>query len=148
MQFHLKTMACSLVLCAFGACVPAQQSAKPSAAAANPTTKPARQVTKQSLFKAQHFDQTAISPTGSAWRVEILSDEEGAPTGKQDIYVQEVSGSGKPIRVTAGAPATHSNEGHVAWSPDSRKIAFISDAIESGRLQLYVAGATGGVRTN
>ena len=145
MQFHLKYMACSLVLCAFGACVPAQQSSKPSAAAANPTAKLARQVTKQSLFKAQHFDQTAISPDGKrvAW-VEILSDEEGAPTGKQDIYVQELSGSGKPIRVTAGAPATHSNEGNVAWSPESKKIAFISDAINSGRPQLYVASATGG----
>jgi dipeptidyl aminopeptidase/acylaminoacyl peptidase len=98
----------------------------------------------QSLFKAQHFDQAAISPDGKhvAW-VETRTDAEGAPTGKHDIFVQDLSSAGKPMRVTAGAPAAHSDEGNVAWSPDSKNIAFLSDALKSGQAQLYVASASG-----
>ena len=145
MQFYLKKLACSLVLCAFGTCLPAQQTAMPSAAPAKPGAKPAATETKQSLFKAQHFDQAAISPDGKrvAW-VEIRADEDGAPTGKQDIFVQDASAAGKPIRVTAGGPTSHFNEGNIAWSPDSKRIAFISDAVKSGQPQLYVSNEGGG----
>ncbi len=138
MQFHFKELAFALGLCAFSTGVLGQQGSKPA-------VKPAAEKTKQSLFRAQNFDQVAISPDGKrvAW-VEIRADEEGAPTGKQDIYVQETSAGGKPARVTAGAPAAHLNEGNVAWSPDSKKIAFLSDAVISGQPQLYVASAGGG----
>jgi len=145
MQFDLKKLAITLGLCAFSTSVVAQQDSKPTSTAAKPTAKPAAQEPTQSLFKAQHFDQAAISPNGNrvAW-VEIRADEEGAPTGKQDIYMQETSAAGKPVRVTAGAPAAHFNEGNVAWSPDSKQIAFISDAVKSGQPQLYATGASGG----
>src|SRR6266481_8995789 len=138
MQIHFKVMAFALGLCAFSTSLLGQQGSKPAA-------KPAAEKTKQSPFRAQNFDQVAISPDGKrvAW-VEIRADEEGAPTGKQDIYVQEASAQGKPVRVTAGAPAAHLNEGNVAWSPDSKKIAFLSDAVISGQPQLYVASAGGG----
>src|SRR5689334_13995530 len=52
MQFRLKKPVIVLALCAFGSCMFAQQSAKPAARG------------KQSLFKAQHFEQAAISPDG------------------------------------------------------------------------------------
>ena len=138
MQFHFKELAFALGLCAFSTGVLGQQGSKPAA-------KPAAEKTKQSLFRAQNFDQVAISPDGKrvAW-VEIRADEEGAPTGKQDIYVQETSAGGRPVRVTAGAPAVHFNEGNVAWSPDSKKIAFLSDAVISGQPQLYVASVSSG----
>ena len=138
MQIHFKVMAFALGLCAFSTSLLGQQGSKPAA-------KPAAEKTKQSPFRAQSFDQVAISPDGKrvAW-VEIRADEEGAPTGKQDIYVQETSVGGKPVRVTAGAPAAHLNEGNVAWSPDSKKIAFLSDALISGQPQLYVASVSSG----
>src|ERR1700686_2663031 len=106
MQFNLKNFALTLGLCVFGTCVLARQSSKPTSAATKPAAKPAPQETKQSLFKAQHFDQAAISPDGKhvAW-VEIRADEEGAPTGKQDIFLQDLSAADKPMRVTAGAVA-------------------------------------------
>jgi len=145
MHFRFEKMVCALALCASGTFLLAQQSAGETSPEAKPVARPAAQQTKQSLFKAQHFDQAAISPDGNhvAW-VEIRTDEEGAPTGKQDIYIQEISAAGKPARVTAGAPASHFNEGSVAWSPDSKRIAFLSDAETSGQLQLYVTGASGG----
>jgi len=138
MQIHFKVMAFALGLCAFSTGLLGQQGSKPAA-------KPAAEKTKQSPFRAQNFDQVAISPDGKrvAW-VEIRADEEGAPTGKQDIYVQETSAGGKPVRVTAGAPAAHLNEGNVAWSPDSKQIAFLSDAVISGQPQLYVASVSSG----
>jgi dipeptidyl aminopeptidase/acylaminoacyl peptidase len=145
MKFHLKEVGFTLGLCVFGSCVFAQQYAKPAPAATNPGAKPAALATKQNLFKAQHFDQAAISPDGKrvAW-VETRADEDGAPTGKQDIFVQEVSAAGNPIRVTAGTPTGHFNDGNIAWSPDSKQIAFISDAGKSGQQQLYVTSANGG----
>jgi dipeptidyl aminopeptidase/acylaminoacyl peptidase len=145
MRILLKKLAFALSLCAFSGCVFAQQGGKPAPPATKPGAKPPAQLSKPSLFKAQHFDQAAISPDGKrvAW-VETRAGEDGAPTGKQDIFVQEVSVSGKPIRVTAGAPNTHFNEGSVAWSPDSKQIAFLSDAGKSGQPQLYVTSASGG----
>ncbi|HXM91295.1 MAG TPA: prolyl oligopeptidase family serine peptidase, partial [Candidatus Dormibacteraeota bacterium] len=35
-------------------------------------------------------------------------------------------------------------EGNVAWSPDSKRVAFLSDAVKAGQRQLYVAQVTGG----
>jgi len=138
MQIHFKVMAFALGLCACSTSLLGQQGSKPAA-------KPAAEKTNQSPFRAQNFEQVAISSDGKrvAW-VEIRADEEGAPTGKQDIYVQETSAEGKPVRVTAGAPAAHLNEGNVAWSPDSKQIAFLSDAVISGQPQLYVASVSSG----
>jgi len=108
------------------------------------TAKPADQAAKASPFVAQRFEQAAISPDGKrvAW-VEIRADAQGSPTGKKDIHVADSSGTGKPIRLTAGASAAHFDEGDVAWSPDSKRIAFLSDAAKSGQLQLYVSSASG-----
>lgn len=135
MQFYLKKFAVGACLCAFSICALAQQGEKKASA----------QATKQSLFKAQHFDQAAIAPDGKrvAW-VEVRGDADGAPTGKRDIFLQDISPAGKPMRVTAGASTAHFNEGNVAWSPDSRQVAFISDAAKSGHSQLYVSNANGG----
>ena len=135
MQFCLRKVVYTVALWALGTCALGQETSKPTA-----------HEVKQSLFKAQHFDQAAISPDGKhvAW-VEIRGDADGAPTGKQDIYVQNVSATGGPIRVTAaGGPAAHFNEGNVAWSPDSKRIAFTSDAVKSGQPQLYVTNLSGG----
>jgi dipeptidyl aminopeptidase/acylaminoacyl peptidase len=145
MQFILRKLVFTLGLCAFGTCLPAQQSPKPSTAPAKSPAKAAAQESKQSLFKTQHFDQAAISPDGKrvAW-VEIRGDTDGAPTGKQDIFVQDVSAAGKPMRITSGALTAHFSEGGIAWSPDSKRIAFLSDAAKSGQPQLYVTSASGG----
>jgi dipeptidyl aminopeptidase/acylaminoacyl peptidase len=54
--------------------------------------------------------------------------EETGP-GKSEVRVDDVKlGAGEAV----------------AWSPDSRQVAFLSDREKSGQLQLYVAGVPGG----
>ncbi len=145
MQFNAGKMAVVLGLCVSSSCVVSQESSKPGAVATRTAVKPVAREAKQSLFAVQHFDQAAISPDGKrvAW-VEIRADAEGAPTGKQDIYIADSSAAGKAMRLTAGAPTAHFNEGNLAWSPDSKSIAFLSDAAKAEQPQLYVSGASGG----
>src|ERR1700719_1566506 len=86
------------------------------------------------LFAAKTFDQTAISPDAQqvAW-VEVTK-------GGSAIFISATTG-GAPRRITAGGKS----ESAVAWSPDSKQIAFLSDAgAKSGQTQLYVVSAAGG----
>src|SRR5215469_8195156 len=117
-------------LCVFGGCFVAGQESKPAA------------TEKKNSLLARRFAQVAISPDGKrvAW-VEIRDDAQGAPTGKKDIFIVDVSGAGKPVRLTAGTGAVHFDEGDVAWSSDSKRIAFLSDAAKAGQFELYVSDA-------
>jgi dipeptidyl aminopeptidase/acylaminoacyl peptidase len=92
------------------------------------------------------FEQTAISPDGTkvAW-VENLAGKDGAPDGHTAIYLAGLQSTEGPARVSAAARGARENiknvqraEGSLAWSPDSTKLAFLSDALRPGQLQLYV----------
>ena len=89
--------------------------------------------TISTLFGAKTFDQTAISPDGRqvAW-VENVKDGSA-------IYVTAIGG-GTPRRITANGQS----ESAVAWSPDSKQIAFLSDAAKPGQPQLYISSAVSG----
>jgi dipeptidyl aminopeptidase/acylaminoacyl peptidase len=73
------------------------------------------------------FDQVAISPDGS--QVAWIESQGGGR-----IFVRPIS-AGNPRRISAGPSAS---EGDLAWSPDSRQLAFLSDASERGQPQVYV----------
>jgi dipeptidyl aminopeptidase/acylaminoacyl peptidase len=85
------------------------------------------------LWAGKTFDQTAISPDGKqvAW-------VENAKDGSA-IFVSVIAG-GTPRRVTGGG----GSESAIAWSPDSKQIAFLSDAGNPGQPQLYVVSAGAG----
>ena len=89
--------------------------------------------TIEALFAARTFLQVSISPDGSrvAW-------VEGMPNGDSTIRVAELNRPTEPIRITASPDYSNHAEGHVAWSYDSRQLAFLSDAGSVGQLQLYV----------
>ena len=96
------------------------------------------------LSATHRFEQTAISPDGKkvAW-VEDIITKRGVSTGDTVIYVAEIGGKNPPKRISAAvADALHA-EGSVAWSPDSKKLAFLSDAAKAGQLQLYIMDAAG-----
>ena len=96
------------------------------------------------FFSARMFEQTAISPDGKtvAW-VETLAGKDGSPGGGSAIYVTEL-GNLAPARISAGSGATPHSEGSVAWSPDSKRLAFVSDAASPGQAQLYLWSAGDG----
>ncbi|HEX3530323.1 MAG TPA: hypothetical protein VH988_24945, partial [Thermoanaerobaculia bacterium] len=94
------------------------------------------------LFSTRTFSQVALSPDGAlvAW-VESLHDPEGAagqPTGKTAIYVADPRAPQGRRRIMAKA-GSDADEGHLAWAPDSRRLAFLSDAASPDQPQLYLA---------
>jgi len=148
-----------LILCAahptFSQESPAQQSSgtKQSAearlaAVAKPNASGPAQDILNTLSATHRFEQTAISPDGKkvAW-VEDIITKRGVSTGDTVIYVADLESKNPPKRISAAvADAIHA-EGSVAWSPDSKKIAFLSDAAKAGQLQLYVMDAAGPARS-
>jgi dipeptidyl aminopeptidase/acylaminoacyl peptidase len=95
----------------------------------------------QALYVVHDFSQTAISPDGTQvlW-VENQSSSGGRGT---TIWVADVSAPSHPYRITAATNAP-AYETQAVWSPDSKRIAFLSDAASPGQLQLYVAEVGGG----
>src|SRR5580704_3909865 len=96
------------------------------------------------LSATHRFEQAAISPDGKkvAW-VEDIITKRGVSTGDTVIYVADIGAKNPPKRISAAvADAIHA-EGSVAWSPDSKKLAFLSDAAKAGQLQMYVMDVAG-----
>jgi dipeptidyl aminopeptidase/acylaminoacyl peptidase len=113
-------------------------------AAENPKpTTPADNFTK-ALNATHRFEQAAISPDASkvAW-IETLTSKDGAPSGNSAIYVKNLASAAAPQRITAGAANTNHAEGGLAWSPDSKRLAFLSDAAKKDQLQLYIVAPGG-----
>ncbi len=114
------------------------------AAVAKPNASGPAQDILNMLSATRRFEQTAISPDGKkvAW-VEDIITKRGVSTGDTVIYVADLESKNPPKRISAAvADAIHA-EGSVAWSPDSKKLAFLSDAAKAGQLQLYVMDAAG-----
>ena len=80
--------------------------------------------------------QAVVSPDGSH-----LASVVSAAAGKSEVFITALPG-GQPLRVSTGL--SDCDEQAVAWSPDSRQIAFLSDRQASGQYQLYVTAASGG----
>lgn len=97
-----------------------------------------------SLIATRTFKEVAISPDGSkvAWSIALLGPD-NAPSGKYAVYVADLkSPDSAPKRVTAGAGGDYA-EHDISWSPDSARLAFLSDRDKPGQLELYVADAGG-----
>src|SRR2546421_12765635 len=98
-----------------------------------------------SLIGVRTFHEVAVSPDGSkvAWSESLLGRDK-APTGNYAVYVADLrSPSAAPKRLTAGAGTNNYAEHDIAWSPDSRRRAFLSDRDKPGHLELHVADAAG-----
>ena len=97
------------------------------------------------LFAAHTFEQVALSPDGNsiAW-VETVHTKRGTFSGASVIYVKNLKSGAPPRRIGAGVADSFHAEGGVAWSPDSHRLAFLSDASKKGQQQLYEVSAAGG----
>ncbi len=87
------------------------------------------------LASVHPFTQVAISPDAKhvAWIEEQIVNR--IDTGKSAIYTLDLKPGATPVRVS-GAPASSDRE--LSWSPDSTKLAFLSDREKKGQMQLYV----------
>jgi len=98
------------------------------------------------LNRVVEFKRVEISPDGQhlAW-VEAASTPAG-PSGRLKIIRLADRGGGAPVRITAGKGPDR-EEDEPVFSPDGKRLAFLSDAEKDGQPQLYVADvATGAVR--
>ena len=98
----------------------------------------------QSSLHVRRFDQVKVSPDGKrvAW-IELRPGK--GTTAQLRMFAAELASpsSAHPIAVSIES-GPHSETG-IVWSPDSKKIAFLSDIEKPGQLQLYVADPAGGV---
>ncbi|HEX4961092.1 MAG TPA: S9 family peptidase [Thermoanaerobaculia bacterium] len=111
-------------------------SALPAAAQTMPP--PIEQVL-DTVTAGETFRGVALSPDGArvAW-VESVRDKDGRPTPRSAIFVTDLAG-GSPHQVTARTPkAIEIAESDPAWSPEGRRLAFISDAV-GGEEQIFLA---------
>jgi dipeptidyl aminopeptidase/acylaminoacyl peptidase len=104
---------------------------------------PAIEQAIHSLAAASGFTQAVVSPDGKkvAW-VEELRDKNGAESGNSAIFTTTIDGKGPAWKINASS-GTPRAESDIAWSPDSRSLAFLSDAAKPGQLQLYLQSAPG-----
>jgi dipeptidyl aminopeptidase/acylaminoacyl peptidase len=93
------------------------------------------------IFGVQTFAEVALSPNGRwlAW-VEVVSGSHAKTALGSAIHLLDLQAAqGTPRRLTGGdGRNTHAEQG-LAWSPDSRRLAFLSDQAKAGQRQLYVA---------
>ena len=81
------------------------------------------------------YRQVVISPDGShlAW-------VEGMGAAGSGIVVLDLRTAGaKPERLTAAVGGKSAHQSSPVWSPDSKRVAFFSDAVDGEQDELYVA---------
>ena len=100
---------------------------------------PAHDAAVEAMFSVRDFLQAEISPDAKrvAW-VESLPGAGGAPSPNSAIYVADIASPAAKKRITAGDGKASHEEHDIAWSADSKQIAFLSDAPRPGQLQLFV----------
>lgn len=89
----------------------------------------------ESLFDVNGFEQVAMSPDGT----HLAYVGKPAKSGDTAIFLVDLSAaSAKPKRISAATDGHAHEEGHLAWSEDGKKLAFLSDEGSENQMQLYV----------
>ncbi len=94
--------------------------------------------------RVHNFQQVQISPDGR--RVAWVQDTVGANNEEAEgtaIYLDDLKPGSKPRRISAST-GTPEDEDNIAWSRDSKQLAFLSNAEDRNQAQIYVAEAENG----
>jgi len=104
-----------------------------------PNPSPAVQQAIRAMSGVREISEAVVSPDGlrAAW-VESLPGKNGAPSHNSAVFVTDPTTGNSPHRISAAAAGAAASEHEVAWSPDSKNLAFFSDAAHPGEPQLYV----------
>ncbi|MGB9634049.1 MAG: TolB family protein, partial [Chloroflexaceae bacterium] len=94
--------------------------------------------TVDDLYELGWLEDARISPDGRTVAYVHVTVERRANRYRRAIYLAPAEG-GAPRRFTAGAP----RERQPRWSPDGRRLAFVSDRHDS-QGQIYVIARDGG----
>jgi dipeptidyl aminopeptidase/acylaminoacyl peptidase len=84
------------------------------------------------------FREVVLSPDGhyAAWTV-ALRNKDNTQSRNSEIYFLDLAKTGATAQRLSAWKTPHA-EHNPAWSPDSRQIAFLSDAEKPGQQELYV----------
>jgi dipeptidyl aminopeptidase/acylaminoacyl peptidase len=108
-----------------------------------PPAKPALDRLLSNLGTVEYFHEVVVSPDGH--RVAWVGPPERGGASASAVYVADLrEPDARPRRVTAGDGGTSHHEHGIAWSPDGKRLAFLSDKARAGQPQLYVAPVAGG----
>jgi len=91
------------------------------------------------IANTKWYPQAVTSPDGS--RVAYVRS---LGAGKTEINMYERKAPASNLSISAGDQKNRCDEEQLAWSPDSKETAFLSDCAKSDQFQLYVAPAVGG----
>jgi dipeptidyl aminopeptidase/acylaminoacyl peptidase len=110
-----------------------------------PARTPSLETVLSTLQNVQEYDAAAISPDGKRVAyVRKIKNAQGAWKLAAVEVVDLSSSSMPPRRITAGKTGAAHDERAPAWSPDSTRLAFLSDAAAGKQMQIWVASAAGG----
>ncbi len=110
-----------------------QQGAAPSSSSS------AMDVAYDELSAVRRIQEVTISADGRsvAWLEGSFEEDSGAKTTLEVASLGDKAASARPLRLGGKSETVR----HIAWSPDGRRMAFLSDADTPGQLQVYVADA-------
>src|SRR5882757_4082347 len=118
----------------------AHSQAWSSAPTPGPTSPPKTPITHEKLWTMKRVGAPAVSPDGKWVIFSVLEPSYEADKDVSDLWMTAADGSSAPRRLTN----TKAAEGALAWSADSRNIAFTTKREGDEAEQVYVLDLVSG----
>jgi dipeptidyl aminopeptidase/acylaminoacyl peptidase len=100
---------------------------------------------QDALAAVRSIREVALAPDGRTLAWVERFPRKGDAAAHSTIHLTDLAAPAQTSRrLTAGDGRTDHEEHSVAWSPDGRRLAFLSDQEKAGQLQVHVAPADGG----